>query len=223
MIRINLAPETQSNSLEGTFLRDALVLTTLCAGVFFGTEYYAKDYDTQIEQIEARIAEKQKAKEGLKKDIERAKEIKLKTEQIGARSEEIRKLGEGRKLSIVLLDNLQIKHPERMWFSKIELTRGRENAQALVMTGYALDHTVIADYMKRLKEIGKMDSSDASELKEFIPPQLINSELKQETTTLESKPDVRKIDQVMLKSLVSEEKQGVTLQKFEITIYLQNG
>jgi hypothetical protein len=108
-----------------------------------------------------------------------------------------------------------------MWFTKISYSLKNKS---LVLNGYALDHTVIADYMKRLKEIGKIDTTDASEMKDFIPPQLLNSDLKQSSVTVPVRSEVQKLDQVTLKQLVSsEELQGVTLQKFEISIRITDG
>ncbi len=221
MIRINLAPETNDKNYQNSATRDALLVGILCVSIYFGIEHYGSQFDTNLTEIETKISEQKNVQEVMKKDFEKTKEIREKAEAIKQRGDKIRSLGEGRKLSIVLLDNLQMKHPERMWFNRIAFTNA---TNTLELSGYALDHSVIADYLKRLKEIGKIDASDVSELREFVPPQLLNSSLTaKDTIANETKNEIKSLEQVTLKSLQSEDVQGVTLQKFEITIKLQNG
>lgn len=221
MIRINLAPQVDQTVGRNHLLRDTLIVGALCFSAYFGTEWYSQELDTRAQEIDDKIAELQNSKDGLKKEIEKAKEVRAKTEQIKTRAARVRQLGEGRKIAIILLDSLQSKHPERMWFTRISYSL---KSKSLVLNGYALDHTVIADYMKRLKEIGKIDTTDISEMKNFIPPQLINSDLKQSSVTVPVRSEVQRLDQVTLKQLVSsEDLQGVTLQKFEISIRITDG
>lgn len=221
MIRINLAPQVDQSVGRNHLALHAMIVALFCVSAYFGIEFHSNSLDTRAQEIDDKIAELQNSKNSLKKEIERAKEIRSKTEQIKTRAARVRQLGEGRKIAIVLLDSLQSKHPERMWFTKISYSLKNKS---LVLNGYALDHTVIADYMKRLKEIGKIDATDASEMKDFIPPQLLNSDLKQSSVTVPVRTEVQKLDQVTLKQLVSsEEVQGVTLQKFEISIRITDG
>jgi hypothetical protein len=94
----------------------------------------------------------------------------------------------------------------------------------LTLSGYALDHSVIADYLRRLKEMEKIDSSAIGELREFIPPQLLNSGLAVGAQSADAnKNEIKSLESVILTSLKSEEVQGVTLQRFEITIKIQVG
>lgn len=221
MIRINLAPQVDQSVGRNSLALHASIVILLCFGAYLGIEYHSNSLDARAQEIDDKIAELQSAKSSLNKEIERTKEIRARTEQIKTRSARVRQLGEGRKIAIILLDSLQSKHPERMWFTKISYSLKNKS---LVLNGYALDHTVIADYMKRLKEIGKIDTTDASEMKDFIPPQLLNSDLKQSSVTVPVRSEVQKLDQVTLKQLVSsEELQGVTLQKFEISIRITDG
>lgn len=221
MIRINLAPEISEKNYQNSATRDALLIGVLCVAIYFGIEHHGSQFDTNLAQLETKLSEQKNTQEGMKNDFEKTKEIRAKAEVIKQRGDSIRRLGEGRKLSIILLDNLQMKHPERMWFNRIAFTNA---TNTLELSGYALDHSVIADYLKRLKEIGKIDASNASELKEFVPPQLLNSSLAaKDAIANEIKNEMRALEQVTLKSLQSEDVQGVTLQKFEITIKLQNG
>jgi hypothetical protein len=83
---------------------------------------------------------------------------------------------------------------------------------------------VIADYLKRLKEMEKIDSSAIGELREFIPQQLLNTGLAANALSSDSsKNEIKSLENITLTSLKSEEVQGVTLQKFEITIKIQVG
>jgi Tfp pilus assembly protein PilN len=221
MIRINLAPRVDQSTGKTALIRDIIIVVLCAVGVHYYIEDYAKQYDQQIEDVQKKITEYKSSKENLKKEIEKSKEIKSKAEQIKVRSNRVRQLGEGRKLSVVLLDSLQSKHPERMWFTKISYTT---KTQTLQLNGFALDHTVIADYMKRLKEIGKIDGGEYAELKEFIPPQLLNSDSAAKEPPVSVLYNTQTFDKVTLKELISsEELQGVTLQKFEISIRVTNG
>ncbi|MEY4065070.1 MAG: hypothetical protein RIR26_1278, partial [Pseudomonadota bacterium] len=122
---------------------------------------------------------------------------------------------------VIFLDNLQMKHPERMWFTKIAVTGNGKN---ISLSGFALDHTVVADYIKRIKEIGKIDNSEVAELKNYIPAQLLSSGIGMGSVdSSTAKSDSQTLSQVVLRVLQSTEIEGVTLQKFEISIQLQNG
>ena len=150
MIRINLAPEINEKNYQHSATRDALMVGILCVAIYFGIEHHGTQFDTNLAEIETKISEQKNVQEIMKKDFEKTKEIREKAEAIKQRGDRIRSLGEGRKLSIILLDNLQMKHPERMWFNRIAFTNA---TNTLELSGYALDHSVIADYLKRLKEI----------------------------------------------------------------------
>lgn len=221
MIRINLAPQVDQTSGRNIVIRDVIIVGLVSAASYFFTEFYSERYDTEVMVVENKIAELKNTKSNLSKDLERNKEIRKRTEEIKIRSTRVRQLGDGRKLSVALMDSLQSKHPERMWFTKISYSTKNKNLQ---LTGFALDHTVIADYMKRLREIGKIDASENSELRDFIPQQLLNSDFKQANSTEKQKNETQSLDQVTLKQLISsEELQGVTLQKFEINIRISSG
>jgi Tfp pilus assembly protein PilN len=222
MIRINLAPQIDNQSSRSTFYRDVLILLSLCVFVHYGTDYFAQtNYEPEQAGLESKITELKNEKESVKKEIERAKELQKKYETAKNRSERIKQLGEERKSAVMLLDHLQIRHPERMWFTKLSYS---SKTQSVQLHGYALDHTVIADYIKRLKEIGKIDSSDSQELREFVPQQLLASEPKMLSTTRQIKSEPQSLEQISLKQLISsEEFQGVTLQKFEINIKIKSG
>lgn len=221
MIRINLVPETTTHSVNNALARDFLLTFLSCMAIYFAVEHYASTIDKEISNTEARIEQQNKIREDLEKDIEKSKEIMEKVASAKSRGNQLKQLGQGRKSSVIILDHLQIKHPERMWFDKISFSSA---SRQLELTGFALDHAVIADYIKRLKETGQVDVSDISELRDFIPKQL------QKFTSLESESDkqlekeqIKSFEIVNLKSLKSELVEGVTLQRFEIIIQIKNG
>jgi Tfp pilus assembly protein PilN len=221
MIRINLIPETKKQYRVTPVVKHSVAVGALCCTVYFGVEYYGEKISDEIQEVEAKIAKQKEVERNLKKVIEKSNEIKERTEAIKKRTSRIQELGEGRKLSVIFLDNLQIKHPERMWFTKIAFNGAKKD---IILSGYALDHTVIADYIKRIKEIGKIDTSEIAELKNYIPTQLLTSGILAGTTsTTNSKAETQTLSQVALRVLQSTEVDGVTLQKFEISIQLQNG
>lgn len=221
MIRINLATQETLQPKNNTLRVDTLIVLITCVVIYFGIEHYAATIDEEIFAIDDRIAQQNKIRDELSKEIEKSKEIMTNVEAARIRGLRLKQLGQGRKSSVIILDHLQIKHPERMWFDKVTFTSA---SNQLELRGFALDHAVIADYIKRLKETGEVDVSDASELKDFIPKQL------QKFSSLEGLPEgqsksdkVKSFEIVDLKSLKSEVVDGVTLQKFEITIQIKNG
>lgn len=221
MIRINLAAQETLQPKNNPLTVDTLIVLITCVVIYFGIEHYAATIDEEIFAIDDRIAQQNKIRDELSKEIEKSKEIMTKVEAARIRGVRLKQLGQGRKSSVIILDHLQIKHPERMWFDKVTFTSA---SNQLELRGFALDHAVIADYIKRLKETGEVDVSDASELKDFIPKQL------QKFSSLEGLPEseiksekVKSFEIVDLKSLKSEVVDGVTLQKFEITIQIKNG
>lgn len=219
MIRINLAPQVDQTGSRNVILRDFLIVLGFCVLAYYGTQEYAKTFDHKIEQLDADISELTRQKSSMQKDIEKATEIRKRSEQIKSRTTRIRQLSEGRKTAIILMDSLQSKHPERMWFSEIKYSA---STNTLKLTGFALDHTVIADYMKRLKEIGNIDPADREDLKNFIPPQLV--QMKTGATPKLEKQPIQTLEDITLTDLVStDDVGGVTLQKFEINIKLRNG
>jgi len=160
MIRINLIPETRRRNYSTPLIRHAILLAVLCFGALSGVEYYSDSIAEEIKGVETKIAEQKEVEKNLKKVIEKSNEIRERTEATRKRASRIKELGEGRKLSVMFLDNLQMKHPERMWFTKVAVTGSGKN---ITLSGFALDHTVIADYIKRIKEIGKIDTSEIAE------------------------------------------------------------
>ncbi|MEN9528695.1 MAG: hypothetical protein RI932_568 [Pseudomonadota bacterium] len=221
MIKINLAPEVFEQSHRSAFGRDALIVFVLCAGVYFGVEHYAIKFDDKIIAIEAKLEEQRNTRTRIQTNLEKAKQTQEKVDGIKNKGRKVLALGEGRKIPVVLLDNLQMRHPERMWFNKLSYST---ITGVVTITGYALDHSVIADYLKRLKEMEKIDSSAIGELREFIPQQLLNTGLAANALSSDSsKNEIKSLENITLTSLKSEEVQGVTLQKFEITIKIQVG
>lgn len=221
MIRINLVSYSTNHSVNNAFARDFFLTFIFCVLIYFSVEHYASTIDQKISDTESRIEQQKKIRLELEKEIEKSKEIMEKVTAAKSRGKQLKQLGQGRKSSVIILDHLQIKHPERMWFDKISFSAA---SRQLELTGFALDHAVIADYMKRLKETGQADDSDVSELRDFIPKQL------QKFSTLESdserqveKEQIKSFDIVNLKSLKSELVEGVTLQRFEIIILIKNG
>ena len=221
MIRINLAPEVAEQHHRSVLGRDAILVVGLCAAAFLAVENYAVKYDEKLFAIEVKLEEQRNTRISMEKNIEKAKQTREKANGIKNKGRKVLALGEGRKIPVVLLDNLQMRHAERMWFSKLSYSTF---TGVLTLSGYALDHSVIADYLKRLKEMEKIDSSAIGELREFIPPQLLNSGLTANPESVEqNKNEIKSLESVILTSLRSEEVQGVTLQKFEITIKIQVG
>lgn len=221
MIRINLAQETSTDSVNNSLAKDLLITIALCGVLYLAVEHYAERIDNEIADVESRIAQQKSIRDELEKEIDKYEAINEKVEAAKSRGRKLKQLGMGRKSSVIILDHLQIKHPERMWFDKIKFSNANGR---LELSGFALDHAVIADYMKRLKETGQVDVSDITELRDFIPKQLQKfSSLEGENQSRPEKEEIKSFEMVNLRSLKSELKEGVTLQRFEIIIQIKNG
>lgn len=221
MIRINLAQEATTNSATSSLARDFLIISACCAVIYLGIDQHTLNIDDDIGNVESKIQQQNSIRDELKREIEKSQEILQKVSTAQQRGKQLKQLGLGRKSSVIILDHLQIKHPERMWFDKVKFTNA---SKQLELTGFALDHAVIADYMKRLKETGQSDVSDISELRDFIPKQLQKfSSIENDDKESKEKQEVKSFEVVNLRSLKSELVDGVTLQRFEIIIQLKNG
>lgn len=221
MIKINLIPEKTEKSYYNSAIRDFIIVGSICYLIFYGIENYTHVYDEEIASLESKITSENAALKRMKQEFEKSKEKRERADEYRKRGNNIKRLGEGRKSPVMMIDNLQRKHPERMWFQSLSF---KTSTNTIALEGYALDHTVIAEYLKKLKELGSLDSSDSTELKNFIPQQLLNSGFALKSGNENSeKNDIKTLEEVTLHSLQSEEKDGVTLHKFKITIKFENG
>jgi hypothetical protein len=211
VIRINVALEFKYKSDSAVVLRIAAVVLVCCGIGYFSPSYYADMKMAEAAEIQARVEEKKGQLQKLKVDVEKVKSLQSRLAELKSRAERIRALSQGRKQPVLLLDTLQGQHLERMWFTGVSM-KGKE----IRLQGYALDHSVIAEYARRLKvNIGSESEGVAGDLKDFVPPFMQTESIKKEVAQTESVQPI-KISDVKLNKSTAGTKENVLVQSFDI-------
>ncbi len=211
MIRINVAPEIEIQYNRSDILKPILVLF-----VFVGLGYYIPIYLSEglaakALEFNAMTSEKKEKLKQLRLDVDKIRVLKQKQVDLESRGRQVRDLSEGRKQPIYFLDKLQQEHHERLWLEALSM----ENKK-VTMIGWALDHNIISEYMRRLKSYVGTDSGDAVDLKSFTPE--FNAV---PTVPVKTKIEISSIfplaiKNVTLKNSKTEALESVELQKFTI-------
>jgi len=211
MIRINVATEIKYKSNSTELARIVSVVAVCCAIGYFAPSYYADIKNAEAQDIRARIEEKKSQLQKLKVDVDKVKALQSRLGELKSRAEKIRSLSRGRKQPVLLLDTLQGQHLERMWFTGVSLS-----GNDVRLNGFALDHSVIAEYVRRLKvSVGAQSDGDAGDLKDFVPPFMQESGVKEEISHTESVTPVRIIE-VQLNKSTADTKENVLVQSFDV-------
>jgi Tfp pilus assembly protein PilO len=211
VIRINVAPEIKYKSNSAELVRILAVVLVCCGIGYYVPVYYADLKNTEAQEIQARIEEKKGQLQKLKVDVEKVKSLQARLGELKSRADRIRSLSSGRKQPVLLLDTLQNQHLERMWFTGVGV-----NGNDVHLQGFALDHSIIAEYVRRLKiNIGAQAEGDAGDLKDFVPPFMQGDSVKDDVQRTESVMPI-KISDVLLNKSTADTKENVLVQSFDI-------
>jgi Tfp pilus assembly protein PilN len=213
MIRINVAPEIRYKSNSAELVRVALVVLVVCGIGYYIPIYYAGLREQETTELRTRIEEKQAQLGKLKVDVEKVKALQQRLGEVKSRAERIRSLSAGRKQPVLLLDTLQNQHLERMWFTSLSLKGDDVHVQ-----GFALDHVVIAEYVRRLKvNVGGNAEGEAGDLKDFVPPFMREGDAATKDAVGGSE-SVRplKIGNVRLNGSKADTRENVLVQSFDV-------
>ena len=210
MIRINVAPETVIQASSAAILRSLFIAVVCLVVCYYLPQYYAETVSTGAAEFQQKTTDKKNQLARLKLDVSKAKSLQEKLAELKARASQIRALSNGRKQPVFILDKLQQNHLERMWFEGLKMQKGRVS-----ISGIALDHTIISEYVRRLKNMDADDELELSNIREFVPPFM-----KEKSDKIETVDEVRnvmplRLTAVHLKKSTAEVVDGVTLQKFE--------
>jgi hypothetical protein len=213
MIRINVALEIKYRSSNIVLVRAALIAGVVAAVGYYCPIYFAELKDTEAQAIRASVEEKKAQLEKLKLDVKEVNNLQKRLGELKSRAARIRGLSAMRKQPVFFLDTLQQQHLERMWIANIAVADN-----AVTMKAYALDHAVIAEYVRRLKLLGMgADGADAGDLKDFVPPFMrAGGDLKTEVAQIETIAPIKLSDVKLIKS-VSETQDNTLVQSFQLT------
>jgi Tfp pilus assembly protein PilN len=213
MIRINVAPEIKYKSNSAELLRVALVVLVVCVIGYYVPTYYAGLKTAETSELSARIEEKKGQLEKLKVDVDKVKALQQRLGEVKSRAERIRSLSRGRKQPVLLLDTLQTQHLERMWFTSMSLEGNEARLQ-----GFALDHVVIAEYVRRLKvNVGGNSEAEAGDLKEFVPPFMRDGEASAKDAVGDSESVMPiKVSDIRINGSKADKRENVLVQSFDV-------
>jgi type IV pilus assembly protein PilN len=146
MIRINLLPYRQVRKQENLRQQVSvffLGLILIACGIYYAGSLLSRRQavlEENIQKGKTQLAE-------LKKITQEIEEIKKKLAMVRKKTDIIHSLEKNRKEPVQLLDALTgIVVPQRLWFTSLVTT---DNAVAI--SGYAVDQTTVAEFMKRLE------------------------------------------------------------------------
>lgn len=212
MIRINVAAKIEYKSNQKELIRPLAVLAVFAACGWFGPAYYADLKNAEAQGIRSKIEEKTSQLEKLKVDMAEVRKLQARLGELKSRAAKIRSLSAGRKQPVFFLDTLQQQHLERMWLSEVT-----SDGTSVSLKGFALDHAVIAEYLRRLKLLGGGQYGDASDLKEFVPPFLREEGTGREDATSAGAVAPLKLTDVKIVKSTSQTQEETLVQQFSIT------
>ena len=212
MIRINVAPEIALSYDPLALVKIAVPIVLLAALGFYATMYYSDMKTQEAEEIRAKLEEKKGQLAKLKLDVDKVKSLQARLQELKNRADRIRSLSAGRKQPVLLLDTLQAQHLERMWFGSLAL-----DGEDATLEAFALDHAVIAEYVRRLKlNLGEA-SSDSTALKDFVPPFMRqDTGVKAEVERTQSVSPLKLTNVTLIKSTAGTQ-DNVLVQTFKVT------
>ena len=210
MIRINVAPDTYVQASSAPLIR-ALAISAVCLAVcYYAPQFYSETKTKETEEFVQKTTDKKNQLQKLKLDATKAKSLQEKLAELKVRASQIRSLSNGRKQPVLILDKLQQHHLERMWFEGLKMLKGK-----VTINGIALDHTIISEYVRRLKTMDADDDVELANIREFVPEFMKEKSDKIENVDETQNVAPFKLSAVALKKSTAEVVDGVTLQKFE--------
>lgn len=213
MIRINVASKIEYKSNQIEVLRPLVLLLVFCGLGYYLPIYYADLKNAEAEGIRAKINEKTSQLEKLKVDVEEVQKLQARLGELKTRAAKIRSLSAGRKQPVFFLDTLQQQHLERMWLSEVAY-----DGELVSVRGLALDHAVIAEYLRRLKLLGGGQDGSGSDLKEFVPPFLREEPTAREEATGAAAVAPLRLSDVKIVKSTAQSQQETLIQQFSITL-----
>ncbi len=164
IIKINLAPEFQQQQDFKKFAPAVLSSVAVIAIAYYLPTIYADSINGDAQEITRKTSEKKQQIAALQADLNKAKAMQAMVGDIEARKGAIQNLANGRKQPVAVLDKLQELHLERMWITSMEF---KQNTMSI--KGWATDHNVISEYVRRLKTANNTDDISSIDLKSFKP------------------------------------------------------
>ncbi len=178
MIRVNLLPFRAARKKDNV-KRQVSIYLFLFVLAIVGLIFFNFNLGSKTEQLNNRITVTEKELNTYKEINKEIDEIKKKLETLKAKTGVIAQLESGRREPVVMLDSMtELIVPRRMWFTSLKIREKIERQQTadkgkrgkkskkmsplaqvapeksidLAISGVALDHKTIADFMVNLEE-----------------------------------------------------------------------
>lgn len=145
MIKVNLLPVRAAAKLESLKVQASIaVLSLILLSIIIGYFHYM--ISDRIDGIRIEINDTQKEIDSLKSIIAKVNKFKKDKEVLEKKLNVIKKLDQGRRGPVHLMDELSSVVPDKLWIENL-----KEAGWRLTMTGLALDHDTIADFMTNME------------------------------------------------------------------------
>jgi Tfp pilus assembly protein PilN len=164
IIKINVVPEYKDEANPKDLIPVVLSVAVVSVGAYYLPTLYADTITAEAREIESKTAQKREELSKLQVDLNRAKVLQAALNDIKSRQTVVKSLTQGRKQPIAILEYLQDIHLDRMWLSELSFTSNVVNTK-----GWAADHAVIAEYVRRIKVTNGKNADEAIDAKEFTP------------------------------------------------------
>lgn len=220
MIRINLNSDLKA-PVDIRALYVGLTLLAIVYAICLGIPFFVSlIVDARTELLNLQYTEKSQEIKKLQVDLSQIENLKKSTKTLQSRLETIRNLSKGRKQVVLLLDLLQQQHLDKMWIRDLTLSRD-SNAQSaskgpkIAISGTALDHLIVAEYVKRLKSVDDSSQQTTSEFR-FSEPKFEQPSDSKSATRVTDEIIPMKFKDVTLISSESTQVGKYTAQNFAL-------
>ena len=159
MIQINLLPVRAERRKE--FIRKQLSIAAL--SIFFAIAVMGLLFlrlQGQLHNTESSLARTNKRIKQLAPVIKKIEAYKKQKEEISKKIAVIIDLDRYRLAPVVVLSDLNLQRPEKLWFSDL-----KENSRHLTISGIAVDNETIVTFLNNLKQSVPLHNSDLTLLR----------------------------------------------------------
>jgi Tfp pilus assembly protein PilN len=216
ILNINLAPEINREPTLRDLLPTIFALAIVVSASYYAPVYYASTIDSETAEITQKTEARKQELTALQADLKKAKELNTVMSEITARQNVIRNLALGRQHVVTILEKLQDIQPEKIWMTYLD-----SQGNSMSIKGWATDHNVISEYVRRLQSTNNETDIKAIDAKTFTPTFVENANpILSDPKDKTNMEDV-KFTSVTLKESVTKSLEGsdsMPIQAFEIEL-----
>ena len=227
MIRINLSLEVKSQSAASKALIALLILAVFAGAAFLIPEYYAGLVEEEAEEIRLKTSQVRAKIKELRISFDEIKKLEQEKRAADRRMRRVRQLNSSRKQPVYFLDSLQQQHLEGlMWLIELDLSHDQNVSKSHVkVKGFATDHSIVSEYVRRLKNINGENTITDQVVEEYTPEFIDKVEKTDIETEIAQVKQIKplKIENVDLKYSQTEEVENVRLRTFSLEMDVNTG